>query len=309
MLEKKGMKKLILLLSFTVLTFFSKSQTWVYHPMPESNATWNFNMYIPCWSIISLYEDYSITITGDTLINSQTYHKLFTPFVEQSYPGTTCGINSTGYKGAIRQDTTLKKVFFIPYDTIEKLLYDFNMQVGDTLKGYLASYLPLYDTVISIDSILVGSNYRKIWFLNQFPAIYFIEGIGSTYDLTMTSPGTNAIGTFPEWSLNCFSQDGNTLFPDTISNCQLITSVYSLEKFSNQINVFPNPSTGSFTIETENSMLKEIQLTDLLGKKILFLDKIEKTKISIDNINRGTYILTITDKENNSTNKKIVICQ
>ena len=301
------MKKTILLLSFTLLTLFAKGQTWVYHPMPESNATWNFSMYIPCPAIVSLYEYYSITMTGDTVINGQTYHKLFTPFVEQSYPGTSCGINSAGYKGAIRQDSALKKVFFIPYDTIEYLLYDFNMQVGDTLKGYISTYLSGYaDTVISIDSILVGSNYRKIWFLNQYQGIYFIEGVGSTYGLTMGSAG-GAIGTYPEWGLDCFSQNGISLF-DTTSSCPIITGINSLEKAENLITIFPNPSDGKFTIDFANETIEQIKITDILGNIIFSQNKVNQTTININHyLKSGTYLLTITDIKANTTNKRILI--
>ena len=298
------MKKL-LLLTFIIITFIAKSQTWVYHPMPESNATWNFQVDAPCFPIISLYQDYSITITGDTIIGSKTYHKLFTPFVWNSYSGTSgCSIAYPGYKGAFRQDSIAKKVFYVPYDTTEYLLYDFNMQVGDTLKGCIASYP--YDTVISIDSILVGSGYRKIWHLNQYQGIYFIEGIGSTYGLTVGSAG-NAIGTFPFWGLTCFIQNGSTLYPNTTTSCPLITSINSLEKISNQLSVFPNPSNGSFSIETENIELKEIRISDLLGKEIFHQDKIYQTKTNVDGLNSGTYILSAVDKDNHSINKKIIV--
>ncbi|MBK6397641.1 MAG: hypothetical protein IPF75_05100 [Bacteroidetes bacterium] len=45
------------------------------------------------------------------------------------------------------------------------MLYDFNLEVGDTVHGYLGSWLfsNNLDTVTAIDSILVGNSYRKRW--------------------------------------------------------------------------------------------------------------------------------------------------
>ncbi|REK50081.1 MAG: hypothetical protein DWQ48_05965 [Bacteroidetes bacterium] len=60
-------------------------QTGQYHPFPESNAHWNVEAEGCCWSNCSspplpnpVIRDYlfSYSITGDTVINSQTYRKL-----------------------------------------------------------------------------------------------------------------------------------------------------------------------------------------------------------------------------------------
>jgi len=99
--------------------------------------------------------NYSYTFSGDTLINNLTYHKLTTPFAKPYVGGS-------GYRGAIRQDIVAKKVFFIPLREIsEKVLYDFTLQVGDTVK--VKPYYSPRDTVQSIDSVLVGNTFRKRW--------------------------------------------------------------------------------------------------------------------------------------------------
>jgi hypothetical protein len=161
------MKRLI----YLILIFFASkvnAQTSVYHPFPEHEAVWNFNFRPYCFIGSPGTNDYSITFSGDTIINNKIYHKLITPYVYSSTIGLCYNI-AAGYKGAIRQDTTLKKVFYCaPTTQIEKLLYDFNMQVGDTVKGFLNSInLPTIDTVINIDSVLVGNNYRKRWKINN----------------------------------------------------------------------------------------------------------------------------------------------
>jgi hypothetical protein len=299
------MKKLLLIIILVFVTLFSNGQTSVYHPFPDSDAVWNIQLSMYCSPIYSYGEQYSITITGDTLINSRTYHKLTIPNVVKSYNTTYCGNTTSGYRGAIRQDIANKKVFFVrPSDNLERLLYDFNMQVGDTVPWFEHIIKP--DIVQSIDSVLVGGSYRKRWNINEQYRISFIEGIGSTYGLIKQSPGSGFIGYFPDLSITCYSQNGITLYPNSSADCQLITYVNSPDKIADQVKIFPNPSNGFLTIGFDNADIKEIRLTDLFGKTIFQQKKDNQAKIYIDNLKSGTYILTIIDKDNKITNRKIV---
>jgi len=293
-----------LLFCATLLTIFANGQTSVYHHFPDSNAVWNFNFILYCM-YGTANQDYSIMISGDTLINSQTYHKLTTPFV-QSFSTGTCDEILTGYKGAIRQDTTNRKVFYIPPNNLtEQLLYDFNMQVGDTVQGYIEGYAYEPDIVQSIDSVLVGNNYRKRWNINTCYNIHFIEGIGSTYGLIQQSPG--CITDHADYSITCFQQNGQSLHPDTTSNCQLITSVNTFNPTSNQVKVFPNPSNGFFTVDFDQPLnITEIQVIDMLGNIVNRQKTNNKKTINIDNLLGGTYILTVFDKDNKIINRIII---
>jgi len=237
----------------------------VYHPFPHSNAVWNYEYMLIClgWGGIE-NDSYSYIFSGDTIVGLQSYQKLFIPAV--NVISNTCGNGSTvditaGYKGAIRQDTSNKQIFFLPpSDSVEQLLYDFNMQVGDTVKGYIESYAFQKDIVQSIDSVLVGSSYRKRWQINPWYGIQFIEGIGSTYGLIEKSPG-NIIDA-PDYSLTCFSQDGQTLYPDTSSSCDLIDAIVDKEIESSRPTISPNPFQSNATLlmnvgfEAKNLMLK-----------------------------------------------------
>ncbi len=288
-------------------TFYSNAQTSVYHPFPDSAAVWNihYDQFFCAFGYGN--ENYSITFSGDTQINSQAYHKLNTPFVQSLSTGNCPSVVMAGYRGAIRQDSINKKVYFIPPANLtEQLLYDFNMQVGDTVRGYIETNAPTPDTVIAIDSVLVGSSYRKRWEINSWYNIYFIEGIGSTYGLIVPSMGY--VTDQPSYTISCFQQNAQTLYPNTTSNCQVIDNVNSTIIISDQVIVFPNPSNGFFTIDIGKMEIEEIRLTDLLGHLILQLKTPGQTKFNIDNLQSGTYILTIIDKNNNTTNRKIISC-
>ena len=291
------MKKYLLLFS-TLLTLYSNGQTSVYHPFPDSNAIWNVTLQE------QLYEEhFSYTFSGDSLINGVYYHKISKPFIYRtSNYGTQ--YNSSGYAGCLRQDTTNKKVYFISAnDSIEQLLYNFNLHVGDTLKGFAQNYnCPIFNKVIiSTDSILVDNSYRKRWNTNNYFSI--IEGIGSTLGLldfcNYPLEASNL--------LTCFRQNGQSLYPSTTWDCELITSINSIDKVSNKINIFPNPSNDSFTADFDQS-IKSIWLTDLLGNIIFKHQTNNQTKFNIDNLSGGTYILTAIDKDGSTTNKKIISC-
>jgi hypothetical protein len=299
------MKKTFVLFS-TLITLIANGQN--YYSFPDSNAVWNSGRVWYCWAGVptSVSEDYSIMFSGDTVISSQTYHKLTVPFLQ--IPTTSCGAGWTGnniYKGSIRQDTVIKKVFFVPPSSAtEQLLYDFTMQVGDTVKGYLETMSSPIDTVQSIDSVLVGNTYRKRWNINSGYQIHIIEGVGSTYGLIEPSPGNQ-----PDWyeySLFCFQKDGQPLYPETASTCELITSANSIDKLSHQINVFPNPSVGSLTIDFGKVNIKEVQLTDVLGNILVRKELNAQTDFEIKGLKSGTYILTLTDTDNRRINRKII---
>ncbi|NVO01323.1 MAG: T9SS type A sorting domain-containing protein [Bacteroidetes bacterium] len=69
--------------------------------------------------------------------------------------------------------------------------------------------------------------------------------------------------------------------------------------------VFPNPSNGSFTIDSKTS-INEIQINDLLGNAILKRSGNNQTKLKIENLRNSTYILILTDKNNKTTYHKII---
>ncbi|CAN5544646.1 hypothetical protein BH11BAC1_BH11BAC1_15350 [soil metagenome] len=239
------MKNLLLIYFLLIVFKSSDAQTNLYHPFPDSNAVWNGRdlQQYDCHGGLTFYnESYTHILSGDTIINSVSFHKLITPVAISS--DATCPLyHPMGYTGGIRQDIFNKKVFLVvPGDSIEQLLYDFDLQIGDTLRGYLVSSclnFPDAFRVTGEDSILIGSNYRKRWYMNSFNGAfdYIIEGIGATEGLL------NVFCSHIEsiYDLTCFSQDGQTLYPDTSTSCGLIDATNDFYREIISATFFPNP--------------------------------------------------------------------
>lgn len=297
--------KNFLIFIFSLLTILSKAQTTIYHPFPDSSAVWNNYFYWSNSDGLTLENDYySIIISGDTIINNQSYHKLFIPYVRNYLHGSSQTILS-GYKGCIRQDKVKKLVFIVPpTKNTEEILYDFSLHVGDTLKSFIDPVSGFSNIVISTDSIIIGGSFRKVWLIDENYDIRIIEGMGSTYGLLQRTPGhsNDVLNSFT----TCFQQNGQSLYTLSPFDCNLITTQILYDKLSNQIKVYPNPSFGNITVEFDNIDCYNIQLIDLLGNCILNNYVVNQKKINLADIRQGIFILRIIDKTNTIINKKII---
>jgi hypothetical protein len=178
------------------------------------------------------------------------------------------------------------------------------MQVGDTVKGYLESWAFQPDTVISIDSVLVGTDYRKRWYINSCYYIYLIEGIGSTYGLKEPSPGCAT--DLADYSLTCFSQNGQTLYPDTNTNCAIITDVKNVYPENYFTTASPNPFTNELSFETNRNELSEIVLYDLTSRKIVQQKFTNSVSLNTEQLAKGLYLYEVRDRNGLCEKGKVV---
>jgi hypothetical protein len=304
------MKTTIVFLALCLFTFKTgKSQTNVYHSFPDSAALWNVHFLNFCFGPTT-EEFHSIVISGDTVINTLTYHKLNIPGMQVLT--NSCSIYTTlGYNGAVRQDTANKIVYIVPpSSTTEQVLYDFNLQVGDTVRGYFYPTVSgNHEVVQSIDSVLVGGNYRKRWNINQPYQVAFIEGVGSTYGLIETLPGGN-VTDLPSIVVTCFSQDNMTLYPNNAGSCNLITSVDSPENAAGKLKIYPNPFSSETTFYTDK-FLSNATLTiyNPQGQIVKQIDNITGRTISLqrDNLSSGFYFVRLLEGNKIIATDKIII--
>jgi hypothetical protein len=296
------MKKLLLLLLF-MSPLFSKGQTNVYHPFPDSNAVWRVSY--GGYQAPYCYDRYYF-LGEAILMNGRQYHVVYysqcdgIPDLETGMCNASCTADPSiwyDYFGFIAQDTLQKKVYFIGIsDTTEYLLYDFSLNVGDTIPPSINNFYQA--TIQSIDSILINGSYRKRFNVNAFCSI--IEGIGSTTGLIEELFVFEFGG-----HLNCFSQNGETLYPDTTSICDLTTLVESISKKRVTLKISPNPAHNSFTI-TSPFQNAELEIYNMLGVEVYSKTLNTKPQTLNPNLSAGIYFVKVSDGEQVIVEKLVI---
>ena len=72
------------------------------------------------------------------------------------------------------------------------------------------------------------------------------------------------------------------------------------------LSLYPNPITnGKVYIATKNDSEKEIQIFDVLGKKV-FYTQLNTRELNISSLSPGVYIIKIREEESTATRKLII---
>jgi hypothetical protein len=227
-------------------------------------------------------EIFTYGMGGDTIINHHTYKKVVFPNVP---PGVSVGVdNGARYIGQFfREDTLNNRVYCIRdlrQDSMEQLVYDGGWVVGDTIHWHDGLYYQGKSTVVGIDSVMIDSNWYKVFEMNATNTAesryYIIEGIGST-------AGT----AFPAMSytfenrpqLRCFSHAGRTpplprrfgyVF-DNSSSCTItLLGVGSPAVVTTPaLLVLPNPGGHDAVLELRNHGGGTVTVMDEIGRIVL----------------------------------------
>ncbi len=286
------MKRTILILFLILISVSIYSQN--YYPFPDSNAIWN-----------SRYGGYygspivRFGLNGDTAINNQVYSKVY-----QIVDDSTLNLNNMTYYSAIRENDS-KQVFVKMTDFEEEILiYDFSLNIGDTIISNSPSGYLNYDLCIiaDIDTIELENNqFRKRFKINDYEQDYWIEGIGSIGGLFHPTMDY-IIGSYCD--LTCFKYNDTALY---INNpecdkcfCSLLTPVIEKEENNNFINVYPNPATTNINIDFKlKNGLSTIRLINSNGN--LIESRITNSfpiRMNIKNLPYGIYLIQLnTEKE------------
>jgi len=287
------MKKLIFLFFLSVALQYSYAQ---YKPLPMQNAEWiNYGGINLLGCPQCTFVQYKYFTDGDTLINNQSYVKI----KKTESPSLNDVSSYPTYTGAIRQDTLNKKIYVILSDsTTENILYDFSLQVGDTVKSVLHTLASdcfgfNSETIVSIDSIQVNGNYHRVFHFQGSctgpNGGSYIEGIGSDFGLLFPNRMDET-----ESHLSCLKVNNQTYYPNSSAPCELVVSINSLEE-NNEFDIFPNPASEIITISLpKNSSTMECYVFDNTGKELKrFIVVAGENLLDISILKQGSYLVQV----------------
>lgn len=319
------MKKRIFII-FVIATFNLGAQDYEYTPFPTENAQWSV-----CDDKYSLH--------GDTIIDGIRYSKVYKQTSDSAFE---FDINKAEYFCAIRNDEENKRVYGIYRDSLpiinaigvtiehptkEMLLYDFSLNIGDTVSvanfdeadvaGYISyvefvrvevisvyiydgngSYnlLHLYDND-SIVTLENGEQRRRMLLKAAGGSVaqYWIEGIGSN-----EGPFVHDMYDFLEYSpkrLLCYKENDDYLYYqdefDVDGDIDCFSSKYYANDIrengiNNHISIFPNPANDDINIELAADS-HTIEIYDSFGRMMMSQQVTESTSLQVVNVDISKY--------------------
>ena len=286
--------------SFLVSTATLSGLAQEYTPFPDSNVIWReYETWHDGGANRSSCTSTTTRIVGDTIIDSIKYQILHRTKIMWNGPFQSC---TTGTKdveedtiGYYRNDIINKKLWVrLPRRLKDTLFYDFDLKIGDTIfKSYLFDSYPIYEDLIvdSIGEYEKGEIKRRSYFIkagySQNNIITLIEGIGS--NIGFLKP-FNASG-YGIVELTCMRIDTTLVYGH--HGCDLITSIIDGNIESNQLSIYPNP-TSKHVIIPRNNDVEYISLYNLQGQRLKKIspNKDSETTIGIEGPS-GIYLLQI----------------
>jgi hypothetical protein len=256
-----------------------------YRPFPTFFGSWNYQYYDDTHNPTGLFSSY--ILSGDTTILGTNYKKI------------------TG--GALRESN--KIIYFYP-DTAsqEYLLYNFNLNLGDTFFHSFGWNWPNSDTVIVTD---VGSvqtsigDIRTLYFDNM---AMWVDGIGSLTDLYNPIEAGALSGSF---GLECMMGDSGFHYPLWTTYCIFPSSVSEHKKSPQKfVSIRPNPFSSQTTLQTDNLLnMATLTIDNYLGQTVKQIKNISGQSVTLhrNNLPSGLYFIRLTQNNKVIATEKLII--
>jgi hypothetical protein len=346
--------KHFLLLVCLLSVLSSKAQDYI--PFPDSTAVWNavFGSFEPGSSgdLSSSHDGYSYLMQGDSLFENMSYSNMYVRKSMHYGSCQGCPNFQTYFShdqqpfeliGGIREDST-KKVWFRRYgiedwepewlwsenytDTTEIILFDFGMEVGDTLWLYPEGVMQ----ALPLISIEIGSLGRREFVFNNQVGPYpyqfgpVVEGIGALSSNPFAYYSINGDVLEYQARLQCFSENDEIIYSEEIlgtwlDHCDGHT--LGLREFEIKVlEVYPNPYSRGSSVSLGVRIPAGVQLTqvlvyDVMGRVIpdskfkyqgVDSDYLESGILNLEfNQPAGLYTLLLTTKNGEVFSAKVMV--
>lgn len=215
-------------------------------------------------------------INGDTIINNLQYKVIYRKGIitrtwQSTSPNSGCTTGTFPYMDTVPSfflRSAGKQMYaHIPNQfSQEELIYDFNLQVGDSLPVTIFNNSPDI-TVTAIDSFYTATGYRKRFHLDQTNTWchYLIEGVGT--DRGLMAPMQVPLEC--DYSQVCYGQQDTTYYPNIVLNCDIALLVQQVPAEKLSLPVYPNPATDELQLGITVTEQKYWQVRDICGAIVL----------------------------------------
>jgi len=162
----------------------------------------------------------------------------------------------------------------------------------------------LYDTGLYPETCVASTPLTWAETSDNALMVYKVNGTSSGanyFDLNDWQTGSG--GTWQFWGV-----DNGTLNVATVGSVNCNLSIEGKEEYINQISIYPNPASSSFTISNSgNNVIDKICIYDVTGRIIKTYFNVSPNEIiSVGNLNPGTYLLVHSDEAEISTVRFVV---
>jgi len=237
---------------------------------------------------------------GDTVINDTIYYKLFEYRIH--YPIYGLPDTTSKYIGAIRNSENKKIIIIRRWTDFAEIIYDFNLNIGDTIKvGYGSDDKQI---VQEIDSVEFCGIYHKRYItwksinINPEEIQAYIEGIGSSYGLI-----DPIFPHFESYSdLVCYTETKNNL----CKPCKLLLDYSIIAEKNICLLIYPNPVKDMINISLKYK-IDQVSIFSSFGRLICFISKINNEQAEIKvNLNPGIYLIKVQSDQRQFIDRFIV---
>lgn len=290
----------------------TSNRIWYYNGVPfyypyDTLTPFGFGDY---W--VKAQDDSCALISNTFNVNTGHSFSVFDP-ANGGYNGTSMAISgSIGTTFSINQGATINSVTIVGLEDLHKsgTGYDLNLKVYD------ANQVEIFSKDVTLNPPFFGPLHIEVGYAITANADYTVAVSGDTaysfklfenvsYPATPHHNGITVTGSYEGAAGQFPTQPSNYLLPFTINTDAQVVSIE--EQLASRIQIYPNPSSGFFTIQGLVGK-SQIQIVDMQGKMVesLISDE-ESVEVTRKDWPAGLYFVKIKD-ENNTTIKKLY-CQ
>ena len=296
------MKPIIPFLFFFV---FSVANSQNYQPLLEENRSWSTVDEYYHLNFGGANRSHHYYLNGDTIIESISFFRIYK--IDDYY-------STDNMVGFVREDT-LKRVYFRDLQENEGLIYDFNVNINDTIEYTYMGIHSIMAVVTGISEFDGTDPPRRSIELQEIEGTTtetWIEGIGSSQGLLESGAEISGL-VGADFELLCHHEDDSLIYLNPrFSGCSwpLNVGINPLEgqKQEHEPVIYPNPAKERIWINSQSSFPLKIEIIDLNGQ-IVFTESIHNNnQLIILNENlQGLYIYRISDNNKITTGKLLIL--